>query len=617
MALAARRFRRCGTCCRTNKSSAVILNPKGLRLCRGPFRWLVSNGRKLSSSAHSPRHIRVGIESFAPVGYAHGVQCVLAVPRMILRILLSVALWLGACTASFAQQSPAPPQDNAWRVVFLGPLRPVVFEVRVSSDEGPSSRRRKLAELLMTRFDTDKDSHLSATEAATLPQGGKVSGTPVGDGWKQFDAAPADEKLSLEELTEFVNRQLGPSFLVTTRPPRLAQSVQLTDRIDGDGDKAISAGELQGAMAILRGTDLDDDEAVSVGELQPYPRRAGQQPPSQAVRASPLQSIDQDNDVETAASLIAETYGKTQGSVPLTTFEGDSAATDADQDGRLSKAELVTWLKTAPPALTITASLGQKRPSSVSVQTPKSTQKPMPGREATVDLGGASVEVTALNNKFEQGDASRMYGIRFLMNDRDKNGYLDEIEFAGLQLPAAFGDVDVNGDKMLYRDELSTFVAFDAIAVQARIELTIADEGKTLFELLDANVDRRLTPREVQEGYTRLNAVDRNQDQRVAQSELESRFRLTFSYGRNQIFAPNAPGMNSPVTARLRNQNQGPSWYQRMDRNQDGDITWREFLGTREQFQKIDSNGDQLINRQEADEAAAPASPMENPDNAR
>lgn len=536
---------------------------------------------------------------------------------MILRILLTIGLWLGACTASFAQQLPTPPSDNAWRVVFIGPQHPVVLEVRVSSDEGPSSRRRKLAELLMTRFDTDKDSHLSATEAATLPQGGKVSGPPVGDGWKQFDAAPADEKLSLEELTEFVNRQLGPSFLVTTRPPRLAQSVQLTNRIDGDGDQAISADELQGAMAILRGTDLDDDEAVSVGELQPYPRRAGQQPPDLSRRESPLQPINQDNDIEATAILIVQAYGRAEGSIPLQTLAGDPLAIDADQDGRLSKSELMPWLKAAPPALTITASLGQKRPSSVTVQTPMSTGKPMPGREATIDLGGASVEVTALNNKFEQGDASRMYGIRFLMNDRDKNGYLDEMEFAGLQLPAAFGDVDVNGDKMLYRDELSTFVAFDAIAVQARIELTIADEGKTLFELLDSNVDRRLTPREVQEGYTRLGAVDRNQDQRVAQSELESRFRMTFSYGRNQIFAPNAPGMNSPVTARLRNQNQGPSWYQRMDRNQDGDITWREFLGTREQFQKIDTNGDQLINRLEADESAAPASPMENTDNAR
>jgi Ca2+-binding EF-hand superfamily protein len=536
---------------------------------------------------------------------------------MILRSLLSVALWLGVCTASFAQGPTASPQENAWRVVFIGPLRPVVIEVQVSSDEGPASRRRKLAELLMTRFDTDKDSYLSATEAATLPQGGKVSGPPIGEAWKPFDQVPADERLSLDELTAFVNQQLGPSLRVTTRPPRLAQSVQLTDRIDGDGDKAISSVELQGAMAILRGTDLDDDEAVSVGELQPYPRRAGQQPPSQAVRASPLQSIDQDSDVEAAASLIVESFGQEQGSIPLTTFAEDSTVIDTDQDGRLSKAELANWLKAAPPAFTITASLGQKRPSSVTVQSPMSTGKPMPGREASVDLGGASVEVTALNNKFEQGDASRMYGIRFLMNDRDKNGYLDEMEFAGLQLPAAFGDVDVNGDKMLYRDELSTFVAFDAIAVQARIEMTIADEGKTLFELLDANVDRRLTPREVQEGYTRLSAVDRNQDQRVAQSELESRFRLTFSYGRNQIFAPNAPGMNTPVTARLRNQNQGPSWYQRMDRNQDGDITWREFLGTREQFDMIDKNSDQLINRMEADEAASSTSPMESTNNAR
>ena len=498
-------------------------------------------------------------------------------------------------------------------MVFLGPQQAVLVEARVQSDKGPAARRRKLAELLLSRFDTDKDGKLSATEAAKLPQGAKASGTPLGEAWKQADLAPADEQLSIDELAEFVNRQLGAAFQLTSRPPRLAQSVQLVDRIDADHDASISAGELLGAMAILRRTDLDDDEAVSVGELQPYPRRAGQRPPDQAIQESPLLAIDQEGEIQAAAARIIKTYGAGQQSVQLAVVDSDSMASDSDKNGQLSTEELATWLKTASPSYTITAKLG--RPSSVVVLT--SSEKPQTGPKVSLTLGGAAVDITARNNESEQGDSSRMYGIRFLMNDRDKNGYLDEMEFAGLQLPAQFQDVDVNGDGMLYRDELSTFVAFDAIAIQSRIELMIADEGKTLFELLDSNVDRRLTPREVQEGFTRLATVDRNQDQRVAQSELESRFQLTFSFGRNQIFAPSTPGMNSPVTARLRNQSDGPPWFRRMDRNQDGDITWREFLGSREQFTKLDRSGDGLINRSEADEAAQSPSTTEGSSNVR
>jgi hypothetical protein len=47
----------------------------------------------------------------------------------------------------------------------------------------------------------------------------------------------------------------------------------------------------------------------------------------------------------------------------------------------------------------------------------------------------------------------------------------------------------------------------------------------------------------------------------------------------------------------------GPTWFQRMDRNNDGDLTWNEFLGPREVFHRIDKDGDGLIDPQEAFDA--------------
>jgi hypothetical protein len=40
-----------------------------------------------------------------------------------------------------------------------------------------------------------------------------------------------------------------------------------------------------------------------------------------------------------------------------------------------------------------------------------------------------------------------------------------------------------------------------------------------------------------------------------------------------------------------------------MDRNLDGDLSWREFLGTRAQFDGLDQNQDGLMTLEEAEAA--------------
>jgi Ca2+-binding EF-hand superfamily protein len=536
--------------------------------------------------------------------------------RLEQRVLaLTGCLFILATAAGFGQDKSKRAEtvsaDVHWNLVFIGPEQAVPIAVTVSADEGAQARRLKLAAMLLQRFDADKDGKLSSTEAALLPQRAKASGPGLGDQWKTLDRSPTDDSLSAEELAVFVNEQLGPEFQLSTRPPRLAQSVELVPRLDGDHDQAISSQELLGGMSLLRQADLDDDEAVSIAELQPNPRRQvpGRQVNPQA-NPTPVFPVNAPEEVSIAVRQILNAFGSDgQGeSVPVTriqTADGKPELFDANQDGRLNAEELSLWAQTKQPVVRITAALAQRRPSTVQIE--EGTTKTPAGAKASTTLGGAAVEVNAMNNRTEQTDSTKLYRVRFLTADQNKNGYIEETEFPTLQLPAQFKDVDANGDGMLMRDELTTFVEFDAIALQARIELMVGEEGKTLFELLDANTDRRLTMREIREGFTRLASIDRNHDERVAQSELESRYRFTFSFGRNMEFSPTANPQGMLVTPRLRSQNTGPIWYRRMDRNLDGDITWREFLGSREQFSKLDQNTDELIDLNEANAAPEPS----------
>ncbi len=55
--------------------------------------------------------------------------------------------------------------------------------------------------------------------------------------------------------------------------------------------------------------------------------------------------------------------------------------------------------------------------------------------------------------------------------------------------------------------------------------------------------------------------------------------------------------MTSPSTPPAE---EGPKWFRKMDRNRDGDISRREFLGPRAAFERLDADGDGLITAKEA-----------------
>ena len=140
------------------------------------------------------------------------------------------------------------------------------------------------------------------------------------------------------------------------------------------------------------------------------------------------------------------------------------------------------------------------------------------------------------------------------------------------------------------------------MAAASRVEVSVRQEGKTLFGLLDRNSDRRLSAREMRAGSNVLKATTSIEDHKFADSELGTEFVLAISLGRPEFrrtsgqtdtmsMQMGAGDAILPGAESLR----GPEWFRRMDRNQDGDVSPREFLGTAQQFVQIDSDRDRLI----------------------
>ena len=108
-----------------------------------------------------------------------------------------------------------------------------------------------------------------------------------------------------------------------------------------------------------------------------------------------------------------------------------------------------------------------------------------------------------------------------------------------------------------------------------------------------------------------IDRLDKDGDGKIARSEIQKSYEVVFRQGpsaaagynfngRVVVFAANgraAPADPAPGPER------GPLWFRKMDRNRDGDVSRKEFLGTDEEFRRLDTDGDGLISVEEAENA--------------
>lgn len=538
-----------------------------------------------------------------------------------------IVLLVSAAGLAAADKPAAVPGDSQDLVLFLD-ARP--YRIRLHLQVHGKSFQKTWDETVAHLFrylDADGDGALSPKEAAQAPSTTQwvqlMGGTTVEpDSAPEFAALAggADAKKVAPEAFQRYYRSAGAGALLVEwgwRPP--AQD-RLTDalfrQLDKNKDGILSRAELSTAPAALHPLDADGDEMLRAFELDPngvYPvfsfRSSSDQQPVPA--NFPFAILQADTPADVLAGQILKRYDRDNDrklsrkeiSLEKAAFE----RLDRNGDGALDAAELAEW-RNLPPALELIVPLESGSRKDMLIL-PESDGKPnhlaallppsrdgavrIPLDEKQLELARRSSGTTQRQNLLKQFDG--MAG---------KNGILGE---KGIYQPpftfvALLRLADRNADNQLSHKELADFLELQEKFFFRSSYLTVVDRGPSLFEFLDADHDGRLSPRELRSAWPRLAPWDRDGKGGLSRQQVPRQFQLVLSHGQPRTnLPPNAPGYGDlPL---FRDRSRGPRWFRKMDRNDDGDISQAEFLGTREQFRRLDADGDGLIDADEAERA--------------
>lgn len=471
-------------------------------------------------------------------------------------------------------QAPAEltPKDASSSIArFIVPLveRPVLVESRITIDGKPfgALREERIDGLLADLAKPAPAVEPLAPPPAPAGASDKTPGAPMQDSptvddnkvAAEANAAPPAVDHSLparlrryiqttqraptcDELRWLlVNWTDGPTLLVLHENfERLrADQTPLFKTLDQDEDSAISAAEIARAADTLLKYDRNQDDVISLDELKAAAARTPEKRSQKSPEPAPLIPLADLANREVFASLASRYAAEDGKGTPESLTRWD-----ANGDGRIDADEL-TRLAAAQVDLQIDVAFDSH------------------------DSSRSHVDVTVVDASLGQTPAT-------------VRGASVTLLAAGtlLELSAVQSAGEANADQ---------------------ISIGAVRDGYPLLPEIDFNEDGRLTLRELRQASQRLAEFDRNGDGAISAGEILPTLRVAIGRGatvHRQLAAVrsiHAPAVAQSVKA--------PDWFARMDRNKDGDVSRREFLGGQGQFDQLDADGDELIS---IDEAARP-----------
>jgi hypothetical protein len=528
-----------------------------------------------------------------------------------------------------------PPAVDAEHLIFLADHGLAVIRLEISVD-GKSHRETcgTFVDLLCHDADRDGDGFLSSDEYDAGVTGHPVLQERTAQIMRPNSAPPRPDfgpagKLTVSAVSAFLLRTVWPPLrleFAASQMRRISGAGELLDRplddtklferLDTDGNHKLTSRELERAGAVLAKLDFDEDETISLDELRMQPTAnampASTNRPSRRSDAHLSLLAPERIDAQFVRKIFSLYDGETKNSAKdlrldrheIALPEDLFAHADADEDGYWDFDELWRYLEHPTPVVEIAVRVTTNPRSTTAAF---SSRDDRIGRLIEQKETGLTMEIHKTRMQFvmpggaSSPEAGFESGFRsqFASLDSDANEYLEWKEFqpgANDDSPpnALFQSIDVNRDGKIYFNE---FLAYQRQAQEVRARsLVLSSDNleRTLFGPLDANGDGRLSQRELARLKGFLAEWDADRDGKLIESEIPQQYRLTLQREIDRLAGSVGPMSDRPVV--------GPLWFQRMDRNRDGEVSPREFLGTAEQFQKIDVNGDGAI---DADEAQA------------
>ncbi len=439
--------------------------------------------------------------------------------------------------------------------------------------------------------------------------------------------ADGDGKITREEMAAYYREFSGGAAQVqpagrTIIPPQVDQA--LFNLLDTNKDGKLSKEELAAAADVLFPLDQDRDELISPQEIAPAlyavaaPDLNGAQPSQPnmrqpAARAASLFLVSTDEDKTALASALLTRYGrgnrdKLDGH-KLGLSAEDFTRLGADKDGALDAAELEKFTD-RPADAELIVRLGERAAGLAPLSVVRrggaaSTARPAADGGLMLTFGAVHLELRANGERPDQPVGSRRHFLELFRGAAGDKGRLsaDQARQAGF-FPGQFALLDRNGDGELTEREFTDYLdgvqERQARLIGATPSLLLSGRARTLFEWLDRDGDGRLSLRELREAPKLL---DRMGVDAVSRADFPEGYQMAIGAGRASFGRAGPDAFTPPEAPMLTLDWSGPDllWFRKMDRNGDGDISPREFLGTAEDFKRLDADGDGLISREEAE----------------
>jgi Ca2+-binding EF-hand superfamily protein len=473
--------------------------------------------------------------------------------------------------------------------------------------------RRQYVTNLVQKVDADHDGKLTRAEAQKSPLL-KVKERP---GAAQFlETLKGQTNLLPRDVMQKIDA-LGGEVVAYRDFSSTKNDVEVFKLLDADGSGTLDAAEMQAAADLILSKDTDSDQCVSFDEFFPPPP-----PPDPAQVAAGLADPTPPPAIVTVANNILDLQNPRTPGKLIKKFDRDRsltlsaaelgwttervAALDADGNSRLDANELAA-LGQVPPDIELTVDLQAKDSGGGLLEVIGTLGKRL---DDVSRLDYAKVALSPAVVTFSHRNVDPIASAiddamqQFNLLDADANGYLAREEVAErIRFQRELFDLmDADADDKVFVDEMKEYVRARAEPKASTCTMTLYDTGNGFFMALDGNADGRVSEREKRRAAQSLAQLDRDNKPGIGQTEPARHFHIEFARGSYRLFGASEQ-LVAQTPAFQQRMPTGPIWFQRMDRNNDGDLIFDEFLGPLGVFDELDIDHDELLDPQEATKA--------------